>query len=1144
MRVGTANRPDAWKGIGMVRGHTRALAIGGALVASLCCFALLAGLAAAATKYVFVKQFPGINSTPGPFSFGAVRAQGVAVSDYNGHIYIANSSQGAVYDFESADDTVATKWTGTGTPAGSFGGGRLSVAVDNTTGDVYVADATHKVIVKLDAAGNVIATFGDTSPTPNGQLSGAATPAGSFVPATGSDGSFGIAVDQATHDLYVVDAGHEVIDVFGEGGSYLRQITAKPAGMYSGGGTEMSGIAVSAHTGNVFVSDSGPGLVFSFDALGNYISTWNGKDLPNGHDSAIPSSGVEPESGFDPPNSEPGQLPLASVDAKQRIVVTDGIFFPTFDTFDEAGNFVPPQLGVDEAHSTNTTALAIDQASEELYAAGFEFIRVYEPRPVPDVAIDDAGEVKPRSATLSGVVTPDGGDVVECHFEYIADGRFRGNPSENRWQGAEELPCQTTPPSSPPYNAATAVSADATGLTPGRLYRLRLIASSASGFNTDIGQTFHTPGEYEHSTDLGTTGSGDGQLKGPRDVAVDNSTGDIYVADTGNHRVVKFNAAGSFVAAWGWGVANGASENQVCTSGCQAGIPGSAPGQLTEPLYIEVDNSSGPSAHSVYVADGDDRTVLKFTPEGSLVAGWGEGGSISFAKEGPIGGITVSSGGSLFVLSTNSPYPWTEIGQDGGFRSKTEAFQGQPGFGGIDVDEYETWYETRPETGVIASHRDGGGGQYRLYPSGYGSQTQLPSTGIAVDRPTGEVYVAQKDHIDEFRQQSGCVINGQNVCEPANTFGLGDLTEARGLAFDQSSKRVLAADTGADRVVVFTLVPKPTVTTGSATPDGASALLRGSVAPAPSDSVTSCRFQYGTTTEYELGEVPCSPGAPLSTSTDVTALVTALDPYQTYHYRLVAEGTSELQVFGQDRTLTPEGEPPIAQGGEAIEIGRTAATLTGLVNPNLGPTLYRFEYGTSTEYGSQTPASGPIGEDNVDHPVSTAVTGLTPGTTYHFRVVAINFAGTDVGPDRTFDTPDVPSILHAGVTATGTSTATASVTAIPGFSQTSLAFEYGTTAAHGASVVEPLGSDNRAHEVQIQLTGLAAGTTYHAQVVATNAFGSASSADLTFTTTAATTPESPKKCRRGFVRRGGKCKKRRKHRHHHRHKHGHRGSGR
>jgi DNA-binding beta-propeller fold protein YncE len=1130
---GQGDGKESW-----VTGRRNASGIALALVLVLIAAAALAQGAGAATQYVFVKQFPGLGSNPSQFEYGAVRPQGLAVSDHNGHIYVADSGLGVVFDFASADDKVADRWEGTNTPAGSFGG-HLSVAVDNTSGDVYVADTNHAVVLKFDENGNLIESFGDSLPTPDGQLSGAQTPAGSFVPPSGFYGSFGIAVDQTTHDLYVVDAGHEAIDVFDQEGGYLRQIIAKPEGIYSSGGTEMSGITVSSQTGNVFVTDAGSGLVFMFDAAGNYVSTWNGRDLPNGPDSTIPSTDTGPPRGIE--EHEP--LPLAAVDSKQRVVVSNGNFYTTLNTFDEAGNFVPPQLNV-SGDTVLVAAIAIDQSTEYLYVAGYQKITVYEPRRVPDVAIGPTSQVKPKSVLLSGQVTPDGGDVVDCHFEYIAEGRFRKNSEENRWKDAEQLPCQTDPPSSPPYSATTHVTAEASGLSPGRLYRLRLVASSASGKNIDLGQTFRTPGEYEYSTGLGASGSGAGQLDGPSDVAVDSVTGDVYVADTGNHRVVKFNAAGGFVAAWGWGVGNGASENQVCTSGCQAGIPGGAPGQLTTPMWVEVDNSSGPSAHSVYVADADDRTVLKFTPAGSLVTSWGEGGSMSFAKDGPLGGITVSSGGALFVLNLNTPYPWTEIGQDGGFRSKTAPFQGSSNVTAIDVDEYETWYEARPEEGVAATHRGGGTEPYSFYPAGYGGYLLLPTTGVAVNRVSGEVYVSQKDHIDDFRRQSECISNGVAVCEPTDTFGYGDLVEARGVAFDSSTKRVLTADRGADRIVVFSPVPKPSVTTGSATLDGTAALLSGSVAPASGDSVTSCRFQYGTTLEYELGDVPCSPGAPFSTSTDVTATLSELDPYQNYHYRIVAESPSELPVYGQDRTITPEGDPPIAQGGEAIEIGRTGATLTGLVNPNLGPTLYHFEYGRTSEYGSGTPVAGPIGEDGSDHSVRAAVSDLAPGKTYHFRVVASNFAGIDVGPDRTFNTPDVPSILQAGVSPTSTSTATASVTAVPEFSQTSINLEYGTTGAYGASLVQSLGSDDLAHEVELKVTGLAAGTTYHARVLATNAFGTASSADLTFTTPAATTPKEPKKCHRGFVRRGGKCKKRKKRRHHHGHKHGHRGSGR
>src|SRR6185312_9208384 len=110
----------------------------------------------------------------------------------------------------------------------------------------------------------------------------------------------------------------------------------------------------------------------------------------------------------------------------------------------------------------------------------------------------------------------------------------------------------------------------------------------------------------------GEPGSGDGQMellgetqgRGGSGVAVNSSTHDVYVADTGNHRVDEFSASGAFIRAWGWGVADGTTEAlQTCTSGCHAGLPGVGAGQLSEPTFIAVDNSGGPSEGDVYVAD-------------------------------------------------------------------------------------------------------------------------------------------------------------------------------------------------------------------------------------------------------------------------------------------------------------------------------------------------------------------------------------------------------------------------------------------------------------------------------------------------------------------------------------------------------------
>jgi hypothetical protein len=95
---------------------------------------------------------------------------------------------------------------------------------------------------------------------------------------------------------------------------------------------------------------------------------------------------------------------------------------------------------------------------------------------------------------------------------------------------------------------------------------------------------------------------------------------------------------------------------------------------------------------------------------------------------------------------------------------------------------------------------------------------------------------------------------------------------------------------------------------------------------------------------------------------------------------------------------------PTATTLAAGDVAATTATLNGTVSPNGEETTYRFEYGTTTAYGTLTPSQGPI-QGNGDRAVSAAVTGLAPSTTYHFRVVATNPSGTVNGADLTFTTP-------------------------------------------------------------------------------------------------------------------------------------------
>ena len=99
-----------------------------------------------------------------------------------------------------------------------------------------------------------------------------------------------------------------------------------------------------------------------------------------------------------------------------------------------------------------------------------------------------------------------------------------------------------------------------------------------------------------------------------------------------------------------------------------------------------------------------------------------------------------------------------------------------------------------------------------------------------------------------------------------------------------------------------------------------------------------------------------------------------------------------------------ETAPPIVSTGGVSGLTTTAATLLGTVTPNLRTTSYRFEYGPTTAYGNLTPEESlPAGA--AAESVSAALSGLTPGATYHYRLLATNAEGASTGSDATFTTP-------------------------------------------------------------------------------------------------------------------------------------------
>lgn len=104
-----------------------------------------------------------------------------------------------------------------------------------------------------------------------------------------------------------------------------------------------------------------------------------------------------------------------------------------------------------------------------------------------------------------------------------------------------------------------------------------------------------------------------------------------------------------------------------------------------------------------------------------------------------------------------------------------------------------------------------------------------------------------------------------------------------------------------------------------------------------------------------------------------------------------------------------EAAVPGANTRAAANVTQSGARLQGTVDPNNEPTTWYFEYGTTTGYGTRIADQGPL-TGGAPQDVAFDIGGLAPGTTYHYRVVAVNPSGSRTGRDREFTTPAAVSL--------------------------------------------------------------------------------------------------------------------------------------
>jgi hypothetical protein len=230
--------------------------------------------------------------------------------------------------------------------------------------------------------------------------------------------------------------------------------------------------------------------------------------------------------------------------------------------------------------------------------------------------------------------------------------------------------------------------------------------------------------------------------------------------------------------------------------------------------------------------------------------------------------------------------------------------------------------------------------------------------------------------------------------------GISGLQTGRVYHFRVVASSDAGTTTGKDASFTTSSAPA-VVTTDASSVTPTSATLRGTVT---ANGLSTTRwFEYGTTTGYGTKTSSTSAGSGTSAS-EVTASVKNLKPGTTYHYRLVAQNSSG-KTFGGDKTFSTVGAPS-AQTGAAQNVGPDAAALTGSLDTRGRSTTWRFDYGTSTSYGRSTSWKS-AGSKSGSQKVSMTLTGLTPATTYHYRLVAKSDAGTTYAADATFSTSGV-----------------------------------------------------------------------------------------------------------------------------------------
>jgi streptogramin lyase/signal transduction histidine kinase len=581
-------------------------------------------------QYAYTGQFGAFGSGASQFS----NIQGIA-REQNGNILVADIDNNRIMRFDASGTWISNVISGPadGAPSNPFYPKRVTT---DSSGNIYTTDSMERV-QKFDSNGTYISSFG-SSGTGNSQFSN----------------SGGIAVD-GDFNIYVADQANNRIQKFDSNGNYITQW----GGLGTGNGQFdfPTNIVIDA-SGAIIVTDFNNSRIQKFDANGNFVSKFGTIGTAEGqldHPYSIALDGMDNIyisdfynhriqkfdsngtfiTSFGSVGSGPGQIAtgislVSSPTGTVYLADNNGgglLHISRFDPIDSTGAY---QLQISSLSCGTTYHYRAIATNSIGTSTGNDqlFTTNVCPLPIPTATTDSVSNLAAGGADMNGTVSSGIDFVNERGFEYGTTSSYGTGSSEQIVHYAFGGSFGAIGSGNGQFDQPSGIGADSSG----NVY----IADTA---NNRI-QKFDSSGNY--ISKWGTSGVGAGQFYGPTSVKVGVS-GAIYVADVGNQRIQKFDSFGGFIAQWG--------------------TYGTTDGNFSNPTALALDSSE-----NVYVVDYSNHRIQKFDSDGTFITKWGTLGS-GDGQLAAVKDIAVDGSGYIYVTDNNN-HRIQKFDSDGTFITK------------------------------------------------------------------------------------------------------------------------------------------------------------------------------------------------------------------------------------------------------------------------------------------------------------------------------------------------------------------------------------------------------------------------------------------------------------------------------------------